>query len=98
VSLLARAGIGPIHLLTTRDRVFPYPAVAGRDQPRRSADEAQRQAAAPIEIAQREARVAADESGLGDAEAVGEVGDPADVVTQVAKERSVDVIVVGSRN
>lgn len=44
------------------------------------------------------AREQADRSGLPDAEAVGELGDPADAILRAAEERAVDVIVLGSSN
>jgi nucleotide-binding universal stress UspA family protein len=77
-------------------RVFPYPAVTGHDQLGRS--EGEGRDAAPVEVAQRDARSTADRSGIPGAETVGQVGDPADAVTRVAEDRAADVIVVGSRN
>jgi nucleotide-binding universal stress UspA family protein len=48
------------------------------------------------EVAVANARDVADQSGLPDAEAVGEEGDPATAVLRAAEERQVDVIVVGT--
>jgi len=46
--------------------------------------------------AAQEAQRIADRSGLRDAEAIGEVGDPAAAILDAADEHHVDVIVVGS--
>jgi nucleotide-binding universal stress UspA family protein len=48
------------------------------------------------EVAKSHAREVAEQSGLADAEVVGDEGDPAEAVLRAAKERQVDVIVVGS--
>ena len=48
------------------------------------------------EAAEANARELAEQSGLRDAEAVGEEGDPATAVLRAAEERQVDVIVVGT--
>ena len=48
------------------------------------------------EIAEAQAREVAEQSGLPDAEAVGEEGDPATAVLRAADELHVDVIVVGT--
>ncbi len=48
------------------------------------------------DLAAANAREVADESGLPDAVAVGEEGDPATAVLRAADERHVDVIVVGT--
>jgi nucleotide-binding universal stress UspA family protein len=50
------------------------------------------------ELAEANARQVADQSGLPDAEAVGEEGDPATAVLRAAEERHVDVIVVGTQD
>lgn len=50
------------------------------------------------EIAEANARDVAEQSGLPDAEAVGEEGDPATAVLRAAEERQVDVIVVGTED
>ena len=44
-----------------------------------------------------DARTVADESGLPNAEAIGEVGDPADAIVRAAEESAADVIVLGTR-
>ena len=44
-----------------------------------------------------DARAVADESGLPNAKAIGEVGDPADAIVRAAEESAVDVIVLGTR-
>jgi nucleotide-binding universal stress UspA family protein len=46
-------------------------------------------------VAETQAREVAEQSGLTGAQAVGEEGDPAEAVLRAAKERGVDVIVVG---
>jgi nucleotide-binding universal stress UspA family protein len=51
-----------------------------------------------VDAATDEARSVADRSGLTGAEAVGEVGDPAEAVLRVAEERAVDVIVLGTHD
>jgi nucleotide-binding universal stress UspA family protein len=66
--------------------VWPYPGVEGEPA-------VEAAAGAAVETA----RVATEESGLPDAEAVGAVGDPADAIMTVAEDRAADVIVVGSR-
>lgn len=48
------------------------------------------------DVAAANARAVADQSGLPDAVAVGEEGDPAAAVLRAAEERGVDVIVVGT--
>ena len=48
------------------------------------------------DIAEANAREIAEESGLPDAEAVGEEGDPATAVIRAAEEHRADVIVVGT--
>jgi nucleotide-binding universal stress UspA family protein len=48
------------------------------------------------DIAESHARQLAEQSGLPDAEAVGEEGDPAAAVLRAAEEHHVDVIVVGT--
>lgn len=48
------------------------------------------------DLAAANAREVADQSGLPDAVAVGEEGDPATAVLRAAEERHVDVIVVGT--
>jgi nucleotide-binding universal stress UspA family protein len=48
--------------------------------------------------AEDQAREVAQESGLPDAEVVGEEGDPADAVLRAAEEHQVDVIVVGAEH
>jgi nucleotide-binding universal stress UspA family protein len=45
-----------------------------------------------------DARTVADESGLPDAEAIGEIGDPADAIVRAAEESRADVIVLGTRD
>lgn len=50
------------------------------------------------EVAEDNAREVADQSGLPDAEALGEEGDPATAILRAAEERRVDVIVVGSQD
>jgi nucleotide-binding universal stress UspA family protein len=50
------------------------------------------------EVAAANARDVAEQSGLPDAEALGEEGDPATAVLRAAEERRVDVIVVGSQD
>ena len=56
----------------------------------------------PTEMARRAAedtaRGAAEESGLMAAETVGEIGDPADVITNAGAEWSADVIVLGTHD
>ena len=49
------------------------------------------------DAATEEARTAADESGLPNAEAIGEIGDPADAIVRAAEESDADVIVLGTR-
>jgi len=48
------------------------------------------------DVAAAQARDVADQSGLPDATAVGEEGDPASAILRAAEERGVDVIVVGT--
>lgn len=48
------------------------------------------------EVAKTHAQEVAEQSGLADAEAVGEEGDPAAAVLRAAQQRNVDVIVVGT--
>jgi nucleotide-binding universal stress UspA family protein len=50
------------------------------------------------EIAEAHAREVAEQSGLPDAEAVGEEGDPATAVLRAAEDHAVDVIVVGTED
>jgi nucleotide-binding universal stress UspA family protein len=50
------------------------------------------------EVAEANAREIAEQSGLPDAEAVGEEGDPATAILRAAEERRVDVIVVGAQD
>jgi nucleotide-binding universal stress UspA family protein len=50
------------------------------------------------DIAETQARVVADESGLPEAKALGEEGDPAEAVLRAAVEHHVDVIVVGTQH
>ncbi len=51
-----------------------------------------------LEEAAEDARAVADRSGLPEAEAIGEVGDPADAIIRAAEEHHVDVIVVGTED
>lgn len=50
------------------------------------------------ELAEATAQEVAEQSGLPDAEAVGEQGDPATAVLRAAEEHAVDVIVVGTED
>ncbi len=53
---------------------------------------------AALRAAEDTARGAVEKSGLVTAETVGEIGDPADVITSAADERSADVIVLGTHD
>jgi nucleotide-binding universal stress UspA family protein len=76
-----------------------YPITYGSAWTYRSMDQSGISAAeSEVEGATDEARSVADRSGLTGAEAVGEVGDPADAVLRVAQERAVDVIVLGTHD
>jgi nucleotide-binding universal stress UspA family protein len=48
------------------------------------------------DVAARDALAAAERAGLGAAEVIGEVGDPARAILDAAHEHAVDVVVVGS--
>jgi nucleotide-binding universal stress UspA family protein len=48
------------------------------------------------QVAESHAREVAEQSGLADAEVVGDEGDPAEAVLRAAQDRHVDVIVVGT--
>ncbi len=50
------------------------------------------------QVAETQAREVADQSGLSDAQALGEEGDPADAVLRAADDHHVDVIVVGTHH
>jgi nucleotide-binding universal stress UspA family protein len=50
------------------------------------------------QVAENQAREVADQSGLTDAHALGEAGDPAEAVLHAADEHHVDVIVVGTHH
>jgi nucleotide-binding universal stress UspA family protein len=50
------------------------------------------------DVAEANAREVADQSGLPDAVAVGEEGDPATAIVRAAEEHDVDVIVVGAED
>jgi len=76
-----------------------YPIAYGSAWTYRSRDQSGIAAAeTEVEGATDEARSVADRSGLTGAEAVGEVGDPAEEVLRVAEERAVDVIVLGTHD
>jgi nucleotide-binding universal stress UspA family protein len=49
-------------------------------------------------VAENQARDVADQSGLTEAHALGEAGDPAEAVLRAADEHHVDVIVVGTHH
>jgi nucleotide-binding universal stress UspA family protein len=49
-------------------------------------------------VAETQAREVAEQSGLTDARALGEEGDPAEAVLRAAEEHHVDVIVVGTQH
>jgi nucleotide-binding universal stress UspA family protein len=48
------------------------------------------------DVAEREARDAVERAGVGEAELIGAVGDPAHAILEAAHEHGVDVVVVGS--
>jgi nucleotide-binding universal stress UspA family protein len=48
------------------------------------------------DVAEREARDAVERAGVGEAELIGDVGDPARAILEAAHEHGVDVVVVGS--
>jgi nucleotide-binding universal stress UspA family protein len=73
----------------------PYAAPYGAVWDYRSVTAETEEGVAGEDVAQTHAREVAEESGLAGAEAVGEEGDPAEAVLRAAKERDVDVIVVG---
>ncbi len=50
----------------------------------------------PVEEAEERASAIADEASIGDAEVVGDVGDPSEAILHAAHEQGADVIVVGS--
>jgi nucleotide-binding universal stress UspA family protein len=60
--------------------------------------DARPRADAPDEVAAATARRVSDDSGLPEAQAIGELGDPADAILRAAEEHRVDVIVVGSHD
>jgi len=50
------------------------------------------------DVAENQAREVADQSGLNDAQALGDAGDPAEAVLRAADEHHVDVVVVGTHH
>ena len=76
----------------------PYAAPYGAVWAYRSEDavDAAGRVADGEDAAAAQARDVADQSGLPDATAVGEEGDPASAILRAAEERGVDVIVVGT--
>jgi nucleotide-binding universal stress UspA family protein len=76
--------------------VWPYGGPAAGAPPTSAASGASPHEDNTLDRAAAEARAAADASGLTAAEAIGEVGDPADAIIRAADVHDADVIVVGS--
>lgn len=77
--------------------VWPLPALVGSRAPTRG-DPDDTPVHGAIRVAEGTASRAVTESDVDTADAVGEVGDPADVITAAAQEWSADVIVVGTHD
>jgi nucleotide-binding universal stress UspA family protein len=76
----------------------PYGGVWDYRSRRATSAEASAGAETPDAAAAVAAERVADQSGLPNAEAIGDVGDPADAILRAAHEHDVDVIVVGSHD
>ncbi|MGH9137733.1 MAG: universal stress protein [Acidimicrobiales bacterium] len=76
--------------------VWPLPGVVRSRTPGAEVDDSPAQMA--IRAAEDTARRAVEESELATADIVGEIGDPADVITSAAQDRSADVIVLGTHD